>query len=87
MFSWESYLLFNEIKNGASMKKSNESLSEIKLVGILARTSNSLEANPETAKIGRIIGNYFENNCPKLNQKIKEDLNSDGLCRYKSMMS
>jgi predicted transcriptional regulator YdeE len=49
------------------MKKSNESLSEIKLVGITARTSNSLEANPETAKISLTIGNYFENN---LSQKI-----------------
>ena len=49
------------------MKKSNESLSEIKLVGITARTSNRLEANPETAKIGQTIGNYFENN---LSQKI-----------------
>ncbi|MDX2050578.1 MAG: hypothetical protein SFT93_05375 [Rickettsiaceae bacterium] len=26
-------------------------------------------------------------NSPKLNQKRKEDLNSEGLCRYKSMMS
>lgn len=49
------------------MKKSNESLSEIKLVGITARTSNSLEANQKTAKIGQTIGNYFENN---LSQKI-----------------
>ena len=49
------------------MKKSNESLNAIKLVGITARTSNSLEANPETAKIGQTVGNYFENN---LSQKI-----------------
>ncbi|HJK86174.1 MAG TPA: GyrI-like domain-containing protein [Candidatus Megaira endosymbiont of Nemacystus decipiens] len=49
------------------MKTSNESLSEIKLVGITARISNSLEGNPETAKIGQTIGNYFENN---LSQKI-----------------
>ena len=37
-------------------------LDEIKLVGITVRSTNSLEANPETAKIGQIIGNYFENN-------------------------
>ncbi len=49
------------------MKKANIQLPEIKLVGITARTSNSLEANPETAKIGQTIGNYFENN---LSQKI-----------------
>lgn len=49
------------------MKKSNQFLNEIKLVGITARTSNSLEANPETAKIGQTIGNYFENN---LSQEI-----------------
>ena len=35
------------------MKKSNESLGKIKLVGITVRTSNSLESNPETAKIGQ----------------------------------
>ena len=33
------------------MKKYNESLREVKLVGIIARTSNSLKANPESAKI------------------------------------
>lgn len=49
------------------MKKSYISLNEIKLVGITARTSNNLEANPETAKIGKTIGSYFENN---LSQKI-----------------
>lgn len=49
------------------MKKTDSQLSEIKLVGITARTSNSLEANPETAKIGQTVGNYFENN---LSQKI-----------------
>ena len=54
------------------MKKSNESLREIKLVGITARTSNSLEGNPETARIGQTIGNYFENN---LSQKIANRIN------------
>jgi predicted transcriptional regulator YdeE len=49
------------------MKKFNESLNEIKLVGIAVRTSNHLEFNPETAKIGQTIGKYFENN---LSQKI-----------------
>lgn len=49
------------------MKRSNEFLGEIKLVGIAARTSNSLEANPATAKIGKMVGDYFANN---LSQKI-----------------
>lgn len=49
------------------MKKSDVYLNELKLAGITVRTSNSLEANPGTAKIGQTIGNYFENN---LSQKI-----------------
>ena len=49
------------------MEKTNIQLPEIRLVGVTMRTSNSLEANLETAKIGQIIGNYFENN---LSQKI-----------------
>ncbi len=49
------------------MKGSDVSLNQLKLVGITVRTSNSLEANPETEKIGQTIGNYFENN---LSQKI-----------------
>ncbi|MAP25177.1 MAG: AraC family transcriptional regulator [Rickettsiales bacterium] len=49
------------------MKKTNLQLSEIKLVGVTMRTRNSLEANSETAKIGKTVSAYFENN---LNQKI-----------------
>lgn len=51
------------------MRKTEINLNEIKLVGITVRTSNSLEMNPETAKIGQTIGKYFENN---LSQKISE---------------
>lgn len=49
------------------MKKSDRSLNELKLVGITMRTSNSLESDPETAKIGQTIESYFANN---LSQKI-----------------
>lgn len=37
-------------------------LSEIKIIGINARTRNELEMNPETALIGNIVGSYFQNN-------------------------
>lgn len=49
------------------MKKTNIQLPEMKLVGVAMRTNNSLEANPETAKIGKTVSAYFENN---LSQKI-----------------
>lgn len=52
---------------GIIMKASETKLNEIKLVGVTARTSNKLEANPDTAKIGQTLGNYFANN---LSQKI-----------------
>ncbi len=44
------------------MKNQKLELHEIKLVGIAAKTSNSLETNPETAKIRATIDNYLENN-------------------------
>ncbi len=44
--------------------KKNESLSEIKCVGITARTSNALEMNPETAKIGMTLQTYFSKGMP-----------------------
>lgn len=49
------------------MNKREAKLDTVKLVGIVVRTSNNLEANPETAKIGKTIEHYFKNN---LNQKI-----------------
>jgi predicted transcriptional regulator YdeE len=62
------------------MKKTNVQLPEIKLVGITVRTNNSLEANPETAKIGKTISNYFENN---LSQKILNRTKSETTyCAY-----
>ena len=41
------------------MNKNIEQLPVIKLVGITARTSNQLEMNPETAKIGATMQKFF----------------------------
>ena len=41
------------------MKKTREQILEIKLVGITARTSNFLEMNPETSKIGATMQKFF----------------------------
>jgi predicted transcriptional regulator YdeE len=41
------------------MNKTIQHLSEIKLVGITARTSNVREMNPETAKIGATLQKFF----------------------------
>ena len=41
------------------MKKEIVTLSEIKLIGISARTNNNNEMNPATSKIGQVIGQYF----------------------------
>jgi predicted transcriptional regulator YdeE len=43
------------------MNKNMQRLSEIKLVGITARTSNVQEMNPETAKIGNAMQKFFGN--------------------------
>jgi predicted transcriptional regulator YdeE len=42
-----------------SINKTIITLSEIKLIGITARTSNSLEMIPETAKIGATMQKFF----------------------------
>ena len=36
--------------------------SEIKLVGLTARTNNKNEMNPATSKIGELVGNYWGQN-------------------------
>jgi predicted transcriptional regulator YdeE len=41
------------------MNKIIHSLAEIKLVGMMARTSNALEMNPDTAKIGFTMQKFF----------------------------
>jgi nucleotidyltransferase substrate binding protein (TIGR01987 family) len=41
------------------MNKTITALPAIKLVGITARTSNILEMNPETSKIGETMGKFF----------------------------
>jgi len=41
------------------MNKTIQQLSEIKLVGITARTSNANEMNHETAKIGAVMQKFF----------------------------
>jgi predicted transcriptional regulator YdeE len=44
------------------MNKTMQQISEIKLVGITARTSNALEMNPETSKIGATMQKFFASN-------------------------
>ena len=44
------------------MKKELTHKSEIKLIGLIARTNNKNEMNPETAKIGALAGNYWGQN-------------------------
>ena len=41
------------------MNRTMQQISEIKLVAITARTSNALEMNPETSKIGTIMQKFF----------------------------
>lgn len=43
------------------MNKTIIALSEIKLVGITARTSNAREMSPETSKIGATVKKFFGN--------------------------
>lgn len=44
------------------MKKEVENKSEIKLVGLTARTNNKNEINPETSKIGELVGRFWSQN-------------------------
>ena len=41
------------------MNKTKQQVSEIKLIGITARTSNAREMNPETAKISATMQKFF----------------------------
>lgn len=45
------------------MQKSTIKLPEIKLVGLTVRTSNPLEMDPATAKIGGAVQNYYQAMC------------------------
>jgi len=42
------------------MQKTTIELPEIRLIGFTVRTSNALEMDPTTAKIGLTVQNYFE---------------------------
>ncbi len=44
------------------MKKELENKSEIKLMGLTARTNNKNEMNPQTAKIGELVGRFWSQN-------------------------
>lgn len=67
------------------MKQTNIQLSEKKLIGITIITSNSLEANSETANIGKTIANYFENNLSKkIENKIKPGTTYCAYTKYES---
>ena len=62
------------------MKKEQVSKSEIKLVGLKARTNNQNEMNPETAKIGALFGKYLSQN---MSGKIPNRTNPGvTLCAY-----
>lgn len=53
------------------MQKSHVQINEIKLIGITARTSNTLEMDMEKAKIGPTIKKYFENNlCALISNRL-----------------
>jgi hypothetical protein len=43
------------------MQKQQIGLSELCLVGLMARTNNKNEMNPATAKIGDLAGLYWQN--------------------------
>lgn len=53
------------------MNKTTKTLSEIKLVGITARTSNALEMNPDTAKIGTTMQKFFSGAQAQILQRKK----------------
>jgi predicted transcriptional regulator YdeE len=44
------------------MKKESVNKPEIKLIGLTARTNNKNEMNPETAKIGGLVGRFWTQN-------------------------
>ena len=44
------------------MKKELVNKSEIKLVGLTARTNNKNEMKPETSKIGELAGRFWSQN-------------------------
>lgn len=46
------------------MKNELVNRSEIKLVGLTARTNNRNEMNPQTSKIGELMGHYWKQNTP-----------------------
>lgn len=44
------------------MKKQLTNKSEIKLVGLMARTNNKNEMNAQTSKIGALVGRFWSQN-------------------------
>ena len=67
------------------MKKTKEHLNEMTLVGITVRTSNNLEANPETAKILSTVNDYFGNGLSqKIQGRIKPDTTYCAYTEYES---
>ncbi len=42
------------------MKKQNIHLPKLNLVGLTIRTNNKVEMNPDTAKIGKLAGLYWQ---------------------------
>lgn len=58
------------------MKKEITTTPEMKLAGLSVRTNNKDEMNPEIAKIGNLVGEYFNEN---IAGKIPNRKNTDGL--------
>jgi predicted transcriptional regulator YdeE len=54
------------------MNQVNTNCSEIKLVGITARTSNAAEMNPQTAQMGATMERFFKQNMPQSSPNSKE---------------
>lgn len=73
------------------MKKQKTELPELTLVGLIARTNNKNEMNPETSKIGALTASYWGNQIanninhlsnPGVTYAIYTDFESDENCDY-----
>ena len=67
------------------MKKTIVNHPEIKLIGLKVRTRNSKEFNPETAKIGALVGRYWQENiAQKIPNRKNPGVSLVGYSNYES---
>ena len=67
------------------MKKEKITLDRITLVGITARTNNKNEMNPETAKIGPLVGTYWGKQIAnQLKERVKPGITYSVYTEYES---